>query len=107
MAKSQFWRLLLYVLLLLALGGILGHFAGDVICAMQGIEVNVACNMTSSDSSVVNSIASDSTLHGAFVLPASIAWAGWQILVFLALVLNFRPALLSLSPSPPPPRRIF
>lgn len=100
-------RLLLYVLVLLVLGGIVAHVAGDAICAAQGIEVSVACDPIGSGYPSVGSVTSSSTLHGGFALPASIAWAGWRILVFLVLFFSFRPSLFSLPPSPPPPRRVI
>jgi hypothetical protein len=106
MDKSKVWRLLLYAWLLLALGGIMGHFTGDVLCAAQGIEMSVACEVAGGDNTTASSIVSSSNLHSGFALPASIAWAGWQILVFLALVFSYRPGLFALIPSPPPPRRI-
>lgn len=106
MGKLSSCRLLLYLSLLLALSGIMGHVAGDVICVAQGIEMSMACDTTGSDTYGVSSITSGSTLHSGFALPALVMWKSWQILVFLLLAVRLHPALFSLSPSPPPPRRI-
>lgn len=106
MDKSKFWSLLLYASLLLALGGVIGHFAGDALCAAQGNAVNVVCEATGGDNATTRSTASGPTLHNGFALPAAIAWAGWQHLVFLALVFTFRPVQFSLLPSPPPPKQV-